>query len=127
MDDYPLLDIFFTMLWLYILISWFYFLVTLATDVFRSRDLSGVSKALWMVFLIFVPVIAAVVYLIARGDKMHARQAKDFEEREDALRQRFAGSSASTADEISKLVELRNVGALTEVEFETQKVRLLGA
>jgi membrane protein implicated in regulation of membrane protease activity len=127
MDDYPFLELFFTMLWLYVLIAWFYFLVIIATDIFRSRDLSGVSKALWVVFLIFVPVIAAVVYLIARGDKMHARQAKDLEEREEALRQRFGGPSPSTADEISKLVELRNSGALSEVEFETQKARLLGA
>jgi membrane protein implicated in regulation of membrane protease activity len=127
MDDYPFLELFFTMLWLYVLIAWFYFLVIIATDIFRSRDLSGVSKALWVVFLIFVPVIAAVVYLIARGDKMHARQAKDLEEREEALRQRFGGPSPSTADEISKLVELRNSGTLSEVEFETQKARLLGA
>jgi membrane protein implicated in regulation of membrane protease activity len=127
MDDYPFLELFFTMLWLYVLIAWFYFLVIIATDIFRSRDLSGVSKALWVVFLIFVPVIAAVVYLIARGDKMHARQAKDLEEREEALRQRFGGPSPSTADEISKLVELRNSGALSEVEFETQKARVLGA
>jgi membrane protein implicated in regulation of membrane protease activity len=126
MDDYPFLELFFTMLWLYVLVAWFYFLVIIATDIFRSRDLSGVSKALWVVFLIFVPVIAAVVYLITRGDKMHARQAKDLEEREEALRQRF-GAPLSTADEISKLVELRNSGALSEVEFETQKVRLLGA
>jgi hypothetical protein len=127
MDDYPLLDIFFTMLWLYILIAWFYFLVVLATDIFRSRDLSGVGKALWVLFLIFVPVIAAVVYLIVRGDKMHARQAQDLEAREEALRQRFGGSSASTADEISKLAELRDAGALTEIEFQAQKVRLLDA
>jgi membrane protein implicated in regulation of membrane protease activity len=127
MDDYPFLELFFTMLWLYVLIAWFYFLVTIATDIFRSRDLSGVSKALWMVFLIFVPVIAAVVYLIARGDKMHARQAKDLEDREEALRQRFGAPQPSTADEISKLAELRSSGALSEVEFQTQKVRLLGA
>lgn len=126
MDDYPFLELFFTMLWFYVLIAWFYFLVIIATDIFRSRDLSGVSKALWVVLLIFLPVIAAVVYLIARGDKMHARQAKDLEEREEELRQRFGAPQPSTADEISKLAELRNSGALSEVEFQTQKVRLLG-
>ena len=120
MDDYPLLDLMFTMLWFYIIIAWLWFLVSLMTDVLRSRDLSGVSKALWMLFLLFVPFIAAVVYLIARGESMHERRMQDF------ANQAGAAARPSAADEISKLAALRDSGALSEEEFAAQKSRVLG-
>ena len=125
MDDFPLLDIFFTMLWFYLVIAWFYFLITLMGDVFRSRDLSGVSKALWTLFLIFVPFIAAITYLIVRGDQMHQRQLQDMAEREDELRRRLGVTQPSTADEITKLTALRDSGVLSETEYQTQRDRLL--
>ncbi len=120
MDDYPLLDLMFTMLWFYIIIAWLWFLVSLMTDVLRSRDLSGVVKALWMLFLLFVPFIAAVVYLIARGDSMNERRMQEF------ANQAGAAVRPSTADEISKLAALRDSGALTDEEFAAQKSRVLG-
>jgi hypothetical protein len=125
-DDLPLLDLFFTMLWFYLLIAWFWFLITLASDIFRSRDLSGITKALWMLFLIFVPLVAAIVYLITRGDSMGRRQAEAAEAHDEELRRRL-GSTSGTADELSKLAALRDAGALTEAEFQSQKVRLLQA
>jgi len=125
MDDFPLLDIFFMMLWFYLFIVWIYFLVTLMSDIFRSRDLSGVSKTLWMLFLIFVPFIAAITYLIARGDQMRQRQLQDMADREEELRRRLGVTQVSTADELSKLAALRDSGVLTEAEFQTQRDRLL--
>jgi hypothetical protein len=125
MDDFSLLDIFFTMLWFYLFIVWIYFLVTLMGDIFRSRDLSGVGKTLWMVFLIFVPFIAAITYLIARGDHMRQRQLQDMADREDELRRRLGVTPLSTADEISKLAALRDSGVLSEDEYQTQRDRLL--
>ena len=127
MDDYPLLDLFFTMIWIYLFIIWIYFLVMLMTDIFRSEDLSGVGKAGWMIFLIFVPIIAAVVYLITRGDKMRERQMADVANQEEALRQRLGVTPVSTADEIAKLAALRDSGTLTEEEFQAQKARLVSA
>jgi len=127
MEDFPLLDFFFTMLWFYLIIVWFWFLFVLVTDIFRSRDLSGWMKAVWTIFLVFLPFIAAITYLIARGDQMHQRQAEDMAARDEALRRRLGTSSSSTADEVSKLAELRNSGVLTEDEFQAQKARLLNA
>ena len=121
MDDYPLLDLMFTLVWFYIIIAWLWFLVSLMTDVLRSRDLSGVAKAFWMLFLLFVPFIAAVVYLITRGDSMNERRLQDF------VNQQGGAARPSTADEISKLAALRDAGTLTEDEFAAQKSRLLQA
>ena len=125
MDDFPLLDLFFTMLWFYFLILWIYFLFALLTDVFRSQDLSGFSKALWIMFLVFVPIIAAITYLIARGDQWHQRQRDDAAQREADLRRRLGVAPPSTADELAKLVALRDSGVLTEEEYQSQRSRLL--
>jgi len=123
-DDFSLLELFFTMIWFYLFIAWLFFLVTLTMDIFRSRDLSGIQKAVWMVFLVFFPIIAAITYLIVRGDKLHDRQIEDASAREDALRRRLNVSS-STADELTKLAALRDSGVLTEDEFQAQKSRLV--
>ena len=120
MDDYPLLDLMFTMLWFYIIVAWLWFLISLMTDVLRSRDLSGVMKAMWMLFLLFVPFIAAVVYLIARGDSMNERRMQEH------FSQAGVPGRPSAADEISKLAALRDSGALTDDEFAAQKSRVLG-
>jgi len=120
MDDYPLLDLMFTMLWFYIIVAWLWFLISLMTDVLRSRDLSGVMKAMWMLFLLFVPFIAAVVYLIARGDSMNERRMQEH------FNQAGVAGRPSAADEISKLAALRDSGALTDDEFAAQKSRVLG-
>jgi hypothetical protein len=125
MDDFPLLDLFFTMLWFYVLIAWLYFLFALVGDVFRSKDLSGFSKAMWMLFLVFVPVIAAIAYLVARGDQMHQRQLDDAAQREAELRRRLGVTPPSAADEMTKLATLRDSGVLTEEEYQTQRGRVL--
>jgi|SoiMethySBSTD1v2_1073268.scaffolds.fasta_scaffold640486_2 hypothetical protein len=121
-DDLPLLDLFISMIWFYLFVAWIFFLVMLTLDIFRSRDLSGVQKAVWMVLLIFVPVVAAIAYLIVRGDKMQDRHIRDTQE--DAHRHHLS-THASPADEISKLAALRDSGALTEEEFQTSKARLV--
>jgi hypothetical protein len=123
-DDLPLLDLFISMIWFYLFVVWIFFLVTLTLDIFRSRDLSGIQKAVWMVLLIFVPVIAAIAYLIVRGDKMQDRHIDEAVAREDT-RHHPVSAPVSPADEISKLAALRDTGALTEQEFQTSKARLV--
>ncbi|WP_157829585.1 SHOCT domain-containing protein [Nocardioides alpinus] len=124
MDDFSLLDLFFTLGWIYILVAWFWFLITLMADVLRSKDLSGLSKALWIIGLIFFPFLAALVYLVARGASMNERRREDMA----AMQQpRHAAAAPSTADEIAKLASLRDSGALTAAEFDTQKARLLAS
>jgi hypothetical protein len=130
MDDYPLLDLFWTMLWFFVFIAWLFLLFTLFADIFRSKDLGGWAKALWTLFIIILPILGSLVYLIVRGRSMHERAAEDYQEREKAFRtyvQEAAGPAggAGVADELSKLAALRDSGALTADEFEAQKTKLL--
>ena len=122
----PLLDLFWTMLWFFLFFIWIWLLITIFSDVFR-REMSGWAKAGWIFFLIFLPLLGALVYLIANGGDMQARQAKDYADMEAAQQDyiRQVASSGGTADELDKLAKLRDSGALTEEEFAAQKAKLL--
>jgi type VI protein secretion system component VasK len=130
MNDYPLLNLFWTMLWFFLFVAWIYLLIVVVTDIFRSDDLSGWGKALWVLFVVIVPWLGILVYLIARGDKMSARAASDYQRRDDEMRayvREAAGTSGtSAADELTKLAALRDSGTITADEFEQQKAKLLG-
>lgn len=128
MNDYPLLNLFFTMLWFFLFIAWIYLLVVLVTDVFRSDDLSGWLKALWTLFILILPILGALVYLIARGDDMAERRVKDYRRQEQAFQtyvRDAAGPGVSTADELTKLAQLRDAGTISTEEFDTAKAKLL--
>ncbi|HEY9376051.1 MAG TPA: SHOCT domain-containing protein [Jiangellaceae bacterium] len=130
MNDYPLLNLFWTMLWFFLFVAWIYLLIVIITDVFRSDDMSGWSKALWVLFILIIPVIGVLVYLIARGDDMSARAAADYKRQDqqfrEYVREAAAPSGVSTADELTKLASLRDAGTITADEFEAQKAKLLG-
>jgi hypothetical protein len=126
--DYPLLDLFWTMLMLFLWIAWFFLLFRIIGDIFRSDDLSGWGKAGWTIFLILLPLIGALVYLIARGGDMARRDVYAAREADEATRnyiQSAVGSAPSTAGELEKLAQLRDRGVLSAAEFETQKAKLL--
>ena len=130
MNDYPLLNLFWTMLWFFLFVAWIYLLIVVVTDIFRSDDLSGWGKALWVLFVVIVPWLGILVYLIARGGKMSARAASDYQRRDEEMRayvREAAGTSGqSTADELTKLAALRDSGTITAAEFEQQKAKILG-
>ncbi|HJU97787.1 MAG TPA: SHOCT domain-containing protein [Jiangellaceae bacterium] len=125
----PLLDLFWTMLWFFLFIAWIWLLISIITDIFRSDDLSGWAKALWTLFVVIVPWLGALVYLIARGDSMQQRTMSDAVERQRATRQYIqevaSTGGTSSADELTKLAQLRDSGVLTSDEFEAQKAKLL--
>lgn len=123
----PLLDLFWTMLYLFILFAWWWALFSVISDLFRNRELSGVGKALWMVFVIFLPVLGVLVYLIVEGDDMATRNVERAHARAEAGRVyiREAAGTSSVADELTKLGELRDRGTISADEFETQKAKLL--
>ena len=123
MDNYPLLNLMLTMLWFFFFLAWLFLLVNLSGDIFRSEDLSGWGKAGWLLFLIVVPVIAALFYIGIRGDRMMTRTV-DYVEARDALRNNYGGT-LSPADDLTKLVALRDNGTITAPEFELQKARIL--
>lgn len=128
-DDYPLLSLFVTIFWFFLFVAWIWLLIALVTDVFRSRDLSGWGKALWTLFIVVLPIVGALVYLIARGAGMTSRMADEFARREHEFESRVrdiaADAGTSPADELTKLARLRDAGDITAAEFESQKAKLL--
>jgi len=128
----PLLDLFWTMLWLFFFIAWIWLVISVFVDIFRSDDLSGWGKALWALVVLIIPLIGVVTYLIVRGGKeMNERaahaQAARVRANEDYTRD-TAGtgdSGGNTADEIAKLAKLRDDGLLSDDEYNAQKAKLL--
>jgi hypothetical protein len=125
--DYPILGAFWTMLMLFLWIAWIMILFQVIADVFRSDDMGGVAKALWLLVVIALPLFGVLVYLVARGNSMRQRHYEDAKAADAAFRSyvQEAASSPSPADELTKLVDLRAQGVLTDAEFEQQKAKLL--
>jgi Short C-terminal domain/Phospholipase_D-nuclease N-terminal len=125
--NYPILNVFWTILMVFLWVLWFWVLITVFIDLFRSRDLSGWAKALWFVFILVIPLIGVLVYLIARGGKMHEHAAREAELQDQQFRryvQEAAGSQGS-ADQLAKLADLRDRGVITADEFEREKAKIL--
>ena len=126
-SSYPLLDVFWTMLWFFCFFIWIYLLIVVFADIFRSEDLSGGAKALWTIFVLFLPLLGVLVYMIARGGSMQRRQARqtaDAKKQMDSYIRATAGST-STATELTKLAQLRDAGDISEAEFAQAKSQLL--
>lgn len=124
---YPLLNIFWTMFIFVGFFIWIWLLIVVFMDVFRSHDIGGFAKALWIIFIIILPLLGVLVYLIARGGKMHQRaerEARDEQQAFDTYVKDVAGSSS--ADELAKLSRLKEQGVLSDAEFESQKAKILG-
>src|SRR5947209_20197692 len=114
-SSYPLLNVFWMMFEFFLWVIWIWILIWVFIDIFRSHDLSGWAKALWFVFVLFIPLIGVLVYLIARGGKMQERaqqQAQQADADARAYIQDAAGSQ-STADQLTKLAGLRDRGRIT--------------
>lgn len=114
------LEIFFFVVWIWILI-------TILSDLFRDHELSGWAKAAWVLFLVFIPFLTALIYLIARGEGMRDRTVKaqaDAKKHFDEYVRQQAHAS-SPADELHKLAELKDKGALSQEEFDRAKAKLL--
>jgi energy-coupling factor transporter transmembrane protein EcfT len=125
---YPLLSIFWTMLEFFLFVLWIWLVVYVFFDIFRSHDIGGLAKALWVIFIIVLPFLGVFVYVIARGGSMHERaeaQAAQQQKAFDAYVKQAAGASGSSADELTKLADLKSKGVITDAEFEAQKAKLL--
>ncbi len=121
-----LFDLFWSMLWFFMFVIWIWLLITIFIDIFRSHDLSGWAKALWVLFVVILPFLGVLVYVIARGHSMQERAVKQAADQEKAARQYIQDvASTSSADEIEKLAKLHRDGVLTDEEFAAQKARHL--
>jgi len=127
--SYPLLGAFWTIFEIFLWIIWFWILITVFIDIFRSKDLSGWSKALWFIFVLFIPLIGVLVYLIVRGGKMQERSVRDQQQADQEFRSyvQEAASGGTPADQLSKLADLRERGVITSEEFDREKAKILAS
>jgi predicted PurR-regulated permease PerM len=116
-----------TVLWIFLFAAWLMVLFRIFADLFRDHGLSGWSKALWVLFLIFVPFLAALIYLIARGQGMRERALAQQQEAQKQLDEyvRKTAGSGSAADELTKLAKLHDDKKLSDQEFERAKAKLV--
>ena len=130
-SSYPILDAFLTMLYFFLFIIWIWLLIMVFVDIFRSQDIGGWAKALWVIFVIILPFLGVFVYLLARGGKMHERAAADAAQQQKAfdsyVRQAAGTEGADTASQLSKLADLKAQGVITDAEFEAQKAKVLAS
>ena len=123
-------QVFWSMLWFFLFFIWIWLLISLFGDIFRSKDLSGGGKALWTIFIIILPFLGVLVYLIVRGNSMQERALKQAADQEAQFRgyvQTVAasGGGGGTADEIAKLADLRDRGVISQEEFDAAKAKAL--
>ena len=129
--DYPLLNLFLTMLYFFLWIAWLFLLFRIILDIFRSQDLGGWGKAGWTILILFVPFLGVLIYLIARGSSMQERDMQQARESRQAMDRyitetaKGAAPSTSPADELTKLAELHKSGAINDDEFAAMKAKVL--
>ena len=125
--DYPAMGIFWSMLWFFLWVIWIMLLFRVIGDIFRSHDLGGFAKVLWLLLVIVVPFFGVFVYLIARGHAMAQHDMDAAQARDEQMRAyvQQAIPSNGSADELAKLAELNRTGVLTDAEFAQEKAKIL--
>jgi hypothetical protein len=124
--DYPFLDVLWTMIIFFAFIIWIWLLITVFSDIFRRKDIGGGMKAVWIVFVILLPYLGVLIYLIAEHQGMadrNAAQVQQIKEQQDAYIKSVAGSSAT--DQIAQAKQLLDSGAISQAEFDSIKAKAL--
>lgn len=125
--DYPLLNVLLSVTWFFLWVLWIITLFHVVADIFRSHELSGLAKTLWMILVIFLPYIGVFAYVIARGDAM-AQHAIDAQQARDAAAQEYIRQAAGTsnvADQLGRLGQLRAEGTISDADYEAAKAKIL--
>lgn len=126
--SYPLLDVFWTMLFFFFWFLWIWLLITVYSDLFRRSDIGGWAKTGWVVFTLVLPYIGVLVYLIAQGHGMADRRAAEARQQRaemDAYVRSVAASSSNGSDQLAKARDLMQNGAITADEYESLKRKVL--
>ena len=129
-SDFGTGQVFLSMLWFFLFFIWIWLLIVVFSDIFRSHDMGGLAKAIWVIFVIIFPYLGVFVYLIARGHKMaeHAQQAAAAQDAAaKAYIQQAAGTTGSAADEIQRLADLKAQGVISDEEFATLKAKAMAS
>ena len=128
--DYPFLDVLWTMIIFFAWVVWIWMMVVILTDVFRRDDIGGWAKAAWCVFMIILPFIGVLTYLIAQHDGLAKRNMERAQQQQQMFDERIraaAGDGGGAAGEIEKAAKLRDAGTITQAEFDSLKARALAA
>ena len=122
-DDFGLGEVLLSILWIFGFIIFFWLLISIFADMFRNHEMSGWSKAFWVIFVIIFPFLGILVYLIVHGKGMAERAQRQRRHDLDALRSEL-GTSASPADELAKLADLKERGAISDDEYQRLKAKV---
>ena len=125
--DYPFLDILWTMFIFFLFVIWIWILITVFADIFRRKDMGGGSKALWIVFVIVLPYLGVLIYLIANHEGMADRNIQQMQKQQAATDDYIRTVAGGSAAEIEKAKSLLDSGAITQAEFDTLKAKALAA
>jgi ABC-type multidrug transport system fused ATPase/permease subunit len=120
----PLLDLFWAMLWFFLFFMWIWLVISVFIDIFRA-DMSGWAKAGWIIFVIILPFLGVLIYLVVEGKNMQERSMKRSADQQQAYAE-YSGA-VSPADELEKLSQLHDSGALTDQEYEAQKAKVINS
>lgn len=125
--DYPLLGVFWTLMIFFLWFAWIMLLFRTIGDIFRNRDMGGAGKAFWLIFVIILPWLGVLIYLVAHGADMTRRDYEQQQAQQDAFASyvRDTAGSGGSADELVKLAGLRDQGVITDEEFAAEKTKLL--
>ena len=125
--DYPILGFFWSMLIFFLWFAWLMLLFRIFADIFRQKEMGGFAKALWVIFVIFLPFLGVLIYVIANGSSMAQRDYQSAVNQQQAFDDyvKQTAGTASSADELTKLAALKDQGVITDAEFAAQKAKLL--
>jgi hypothetical protein len=123
--DYPFLDVFWSMIIFFFWVIWIWIVVTVLIDIFRRSDIGGFAKAMWVVFVVILPWLGVLIYLIAQHDGMRERSIKQAQQQKEQFDSYVRDAAGGSADEISKAKQLLDSGAITQDEFDRLKAKAL--
>ena len=121
-------EVLLSLIWFFLFFVWIMLLLQVFFDIFRSHDMSGGVKALWIIFVILLPYIGVLVYLIVRGGKMAQNEVAAAQAQDQMAKEyiRSAVGTGSAADELHRLADLKDRGVIDEVEFQALKAKVIG-
>jgi hypothetical protein len=126
--DYPILGVFWSMMIFFLFVAWIVLLFRVIMDVFRNHEMGGLAKAFWLIFVIVIPWLGVLAYILVNGQGMATRSLEQQQASQDQFAsyvRQTAGTANGSADELTKLAGLRDSGVITDEEFAAQKTKLL--
>ena len=123
--DYPFIDVLWTIIVFFAWLAWIWIAITCFIDIFRRHDIGGAHKALWVVFIIVIPFLGVLVYLIAQHDGIRERSVKQAQDQQAAFDSYVKQTAGGSASEIAKAKELLDAGTITQGEFDSIKAKAL--